>query len=64
MNRFLLLELPTPTLDSINSLEDRLIRLIRNDQRSTTLCFRYNDLCALDTVQVSVVPEKKGKTSS
>ncbi|CAF0967319.1 unnamed protein product [Adineta ricciae] len=60
LNNYVNRELPTPTLDSINSLEDRLIRLIRNDQRNTTLCFRYNDLCALDTIQVSVVPEKKG----
>ncbi|UJR08914.1 hypothetical protein I4U23_013167 [Adineta vaga] len=53
-------ELPIPTLDSINTLENRLIHLLRNDQRKTTLCFRYNDLCALDTIQVDVVSEKKG----
>ncbi|CAF3839906.1 unnamed protein product [Rotaria magnacalcarata] len=53
-------ELPIPTLDSVTNLEDRLIRLLRNDQKKTTLCFRYNDLCLLDTIQVDKVPEKKG----
>ncbi|CAF3308812.1 unnamed protein product [Rotaria socialis] len=53
-------ELPIPALDSVTDLEDRLIRLLRNDQKKTTLCFRYNDLCILDTIQVDKVPEKKG----
>ncbi len=53
-------ELPTPTIDSINNLEDRLIRLLRSNQEKSVLCFRYNDLCALDTIQVDVIPEKKG----
>jgi hypothetical protein len=37
-----------------------LVRLLRSNQRNSTLCFRYNDLCSLDTIQVDVVPEKKG----
>ncbi|CAF4127150.1 unnamed protein product [Rotaria socialis] len=53
-------ELPIPALNSVTDLEDRLIRLLRNDQKKTTLCFRYNDLCILDTIQVDKVPEKKG----
>lgn len=57
---FCLLELPIPTLDSLNELEDRLIRILRSDQGKTTLFFRYGDLCSLDTIQVEVVPEKKG----
>ena len=54
-------ELPIPIVDTINNLEDRLIRLLRDNQAKSTLCFRYNDLCALDTVQIEIVPEKKGK---
>ncbi|CAF0891827.1 unnamed protein product [Rotaria sordida] len=53
-------ELPIPTLDALNELEDRLIRILRSDQGKTTLCFRYGDLCSLDTIQVNVAPEKKG----
>lgn len=56
----LILELPVPILDSITNLENRLIGLFRAEQQKTTLCFRYNDLCALDTLQVDVAPEKKG----
>lgn len=57
-------ELPIPIIDTINNLEDRLIRLLRNNQAKSTLCFRYNDLCALDTVQIEIVPEKKGNNNS
>ncbi|CAF0978841.1 unnamed protein product [Adineta steineri] len=60
LNNYVNRELPTPTIDNINTLEDRLLRLLRSEQRSSTLCFRYNDLCALDTIQVDVEPEKKG----
>ena len=44
----------------MSQLEDCLVRLFRNEQRKNVLCFRYNDLCALDTIQVNKVPEKKG----
>jgi hypothetical protein len=59
-NKFPLLELPVPTIDSLNDLEDRLIRLLRTDQGKNALCFRYGDLCSLDTIQVEVASEKKG----
>jgi hypothetical protein len=59
-NKFPLLELPIPTIDSLNDLEDRLIRLLRTDQGKNALCFRYGDLCSLDTIQVEVASEKKG----
>ncbi len=54
------LELPIPTIDSLNDLEDRLIRILRTDQGKNSLCFRYGDLCSLDTIQVDVAAEKKG----
>ncbi|CAF5138138.1 unnamed protein product, partial [Rotaria magnacalcarata] len=53
-------ELPIPTLDNLTELEDRLIRVLRSDQGKTTFCFRYGDLCSLDTIQVEVAPDKKG----
>ncbi|CAF4506320.1 unnamed protein product [Rotaria sp. Silwood2] len=53
-------ELPVPKIDNIINLEDRLVRLLRSDKKKTTLCFRYNDLCSLDTIDVDVAPEKKG----
>jgi hypothetical protein len=53
-------ELPIPTLDSVNEIENRLIRLFRTDQGKNSLCFRYGDLCSLDTIQVDVAAEKKG----
>ncbi|CAF1258079.1 unnamed protein product [Rotaria sordida] len=40
-------DLPIPKIDSITDLEDRLIHLLRNAQKNTTLCFRYNDLCII-----------------
>ncbi|CAF3957253.1 unnamed protein product, partial [Rotaria magnacalcarata] len=52
-------ELPIPTLDNLTELEDRLIRVLRSDQGKTTFCFRYGDLCSLDTIQVEVAPDKK-----
>jgi hypothetical protein len=54
------LELPIPTIDSLIDLEDRLIRILRSEQGKNALCFRYGDLCSLDTIQVEVAPEKKG----
>jgi hypothetical protein len=57
---FPLLELPIPTIDNITEIENRFIRLLRTVQRKNTLCFRYGDLCSLDTIQVEVAPEKKG----
>ena len=60
----LLLELPIPSIDPINDLEDRLIRTLRNDQSKNSLCFRYGDLCSLDTIQVEVAAEKKGNNTS
>jgi hypothetical protein len=45
----------------VNEIENRLIRLFRTDQGKTSLCFRYGDLCSLDTIQVDVAAEKKGK---
>ncbi|CAF0927168.1 unnamed protein product [Adineta ricciae] len=56
MNR----ELPIPTIDSNKELEDRLLRILRNEQGQNALCFRYGDLCSLDTIQVDLVPDKKG----
>ncbi|CAF3308914.1 unnamed protein product [Rotaria socialis] len=53
-------ELPIPTLDNLTELEERLIRILRSDQGKTTFCFRYGDLCSLDTIQVEVAPDKKG----
>ncbi|CAF3561160.1 unnamed protein product [Rotaria sp. Silwood1] len=55
-------ELPIPTIETLNELEDRLIRILRSEQRTTTLCFRYGDLCSLDTIQVNA-PERKGKNN-
>jgi hypothetical protein len=60
-NIIIYLELPIPTIESLNDLEDRLIRILRTEQGKNSLCFRYGDLCSLDTIQVDVVPEKKGK---
>jgi len=57
---FLRLELPIPTIGTLNELEDRLIRILRSEQGSNELCFRYGDLCSLDTIQVDVAPDKKG----
>ena len=57
------LELPSPTLDSRTELGDRLVRLLRADQTQTNLCFRYNDLCSLDTIQVDLAAAKKGQCS-
>lgn len=54
------LDLPVPTIDNITDLENRLIRLLRSEQGKTSLCFRYGDLCSLDTIQINVAPEKKG----
>ena len=56
-----MLELPIPTLGTLNELEDRLIHILRNDQGKATLFFRYSDLCSLDTIQMNVAPEKKGE---
>ena len=58
---FLVEELPIPIIGSIPNLEDRLVRLLRNNQANSTLCFRYNDLCELDTVQLNIIAEKKGR---
>ena len=55
-------ELPVPTIDGLNDLEDRLIRILRSDQQRDALLFRYGDLCALDTIQVDLAPEKRGRT--
>ncbi|CAF0924773.1 unnamed protein product [Adineta ricciae] len=55
MNR----ELPIPTIDSSKELEDRLLRILRNEQGKHALCFRYGDLCSLDTIQVDLAPDKK-----
>lgn len=54
------LELPIPTLDSANDIEDRFIRLLRENHAKNTLFYRYGDLCALDTIQVDLAPEMKG----
>ncbi|CAF1157950.1 unnamed protein product [Rotaria sordida] len=59
LNNYVNRELLTPTVEKITDLEDRLIRLLRNDQQKNTLCFHYNDLCVLNTIQVDLVPEKK-----
>lgn len=53
-------ELPVPTLDSLNEFEDRFIRLLREDQQKSSLFYRYGDLCALDTIQVDLAPEMQG----
>ncbi|CAF4298706.1 unnamed protein product, partial [Didymodactylos carnosus] len=53
-------ELPIPMIGDINDLGDRFIRLMRDNQCETILCFRYGDLCSLDTIQVELVPDKKG----
>ncbi|CAF2591171.1 unnamed protein product [Rotaria sp. Silwood2] len=53
-------ELPIPTIDPVNELEDRLIRILRSEQGKAIFCFRYGDLCSLDTIQMNVAPEKKG----
>lgn len=50
-------------MDDIVELENRLIRLLRSEQGKVSLCFRYGDLCALDTIQMNVAPEKKGMFS-
>lgn len=57
------LDLPIPTIDDIIELENRLIRLLRSEQGRVSLCFRYGDLCSLDTIQINVAPEKKGTFS-
>ena len=49
-----------PTVDAVNDLENRLIRLLRDDQQKNTLFFRYGDLCALETIQVDIAPERQG----
>ena len=55
-----ILELPTPTFDTIDKLEYRLSNLLQNDRRKSTNYFRYDDLCSLDTIHVEIAPEKKG----
>lgn len=59
-NSFFLPELPIPTLDNLTELEDRFIRILRSDKEKNAVCYRYGDLCSLDTIQVFVAPEKKG----
>lgn len=54
------LELPIPSLDSLNEIENRLIRIYRTDQGKSSLCYRYGDLCALDTILVDIAAQKKG----
>ena len=60
---FIIIELPIPSLDSLNDLEDRLLRIYRTDQGKSSLCYRYGDLCALDTILVYTAAEKKGSVN-
>lgn len=61
VDRFCRLELPIPNIDSINELDDRLLRILRSEQSKNALCFRYGELCSLETIQVDIIPEKKGR---
>lgn len=50
-------ELPKPNLGDINTLQF----LIKANKKSPTqLNMTYVECCALDTIQVTIVPEKKG----
>ncbi|BFZ02833.1 hypothetical protein BsWGS_05872 [Bradybaena similaris] len=52
-------ELPKPSLGDLSDLKASSLRL-RRQQTPNVLCFDYKDLCAIDTVKVELVPEKKG----
>ncbi|RUS75487.1 hypothetical protein EGW08_016755 [Elysia chlorotica] len=52
-------ELPTPTLGDLSDLRSTSAKL-RRSKNPNVLCFDYKELCALDTVKVELVPEKKG----
>ncbi|XP_054712523.1 sorting nexin-8-like [Uloborus diversus] len=52
-------ELPKPSLGDLSDLRILSIRL-RREKNPTRLGLNYNEICALDCVQVSIVPEKKG----
>ncbi|CAF3840896.1 unnamed protein product [Adineta steineri] len=58
LNNYVNREFPIPTLDTINNLEDRLLRILRSEQGKNELCFRYGDLCSLDTIQVDLAAER------
>ncbi|KAF8789697.1 sorting nexin-8-like isoform X1 [Argiope bruennichi] len=52
-------ELPKPSLGDLTDLRILSIRL-RREKNPMRLGLTYHEVCALDTVQVSLVPEKKG----
>lgn len=56
---FLIAELPKPSLGDLTDLRILSIRL-RREKNPMRLGLTYNEVCALDIVQVSLVPEKKG----
>lgn len=53
-------EFPIPNVPSIDAIENRFLEILRSEPLVENLCFRYGDLCALDTISVDLVPEKKG----
>ena len=52
-------ELPTPSLGDLSDLRSSSAKL-RRSKNPNVLCYDYKELCALDTVKVELVPEKKG----
>lgn len=56
---FFNVELPKPSLGDLTDLRILSIRL-RREKNPMRLGLTYGEICALDTVQISLVPEKKG----
>lgn len=56
---FALAELPVPVLGDISEVCLLAQRLHKNNN-PTTLNLTYSDICNLDTIEVNLVPEKKG----
>ncbi|KAG8189274.1 hypothetical protein JTE90_019034 [Oedothorax gibbosus] len=52
-------ELPKPSLGDLTDLRILSIRL-RREKNPMRLGLTYHEICALDTIQISLVPEKKG----
>lgn len=52
-------ELPKPSLGDLSDLRVLSIRL-RREKNPARLGLHYNEICLLDSVQVTLVPEKKG----
>lgn len=52
-------ELPKPLLGDLSELKYRSNRL-RWEKNPSDVCFTYQELCAMDNINVNIIPEKKG----